>query len=119
MSAQDNLSPVQFFHGTKAELSPGDVVEPGHPPNYKSVRPQGREAYSSREYVYATTDPQVAFDHWFNTPPKRMSSEKPVGGVYKVEPVGDVERDPEDVKNKGLFMSRSGFRVKGTHTGPW
>lgn len=43
MSAQDNLNPVQFYHGTNAELKPGqDMVIPG------------------RRHVYFTTDRDTA-----------------------------------------------------------
>ena len=31
MAAHDSLSPDQFYHGTNAELAPGDMVQPNYP----------------------------------------------------------------------------------------
>jgi hypothetical protein len=32
--AINNLSSQQFYHGTKADLKPGDPIEPGYHSNY-------------------------------------------------------------------------------------
>ena len=49
MSTQDNLNPVQFYHGTNAELSPGAHIVPG----------KERETYGL-EHAYATPNPEQA-----------------------------------------------------------
>jgi hypothetical protein len=33
VAATDNLSSQRFYHGTRADLKPGDLIEPGHPPD--------------------------------------------------------------------------------------
>ena len=48
MSATDDLSPRRFFHGTKANLKPGDLIEPGDPPDY------GQQDRTTT-YVYLTS----------------------------------------------------------------
>ena len=30
MAATDDLSSQRFYHGTKADLKPGDLIEPGY-----------------------------------------------------------------------------------------
>jgi hypothetical protein len=81
MSAIDNLSPPQFYHGTNAELSPGDVVSPGHKATF------GKEPMT---HVYATTHLEAAKAYG-------MSRKRLHGGeshVYSVSAEG-AEPDPE------------------------
>ncbi len=33
MAATDDLRSQRFYHGTRADLTPGDLIEPGHPPD--------------------------------------------------------------------------------------
>lgn len=76
----DPLDPGPFFHGTKADLKPGDQLVPGHASNYG----QRREA----RFVYfsATLDAAI----W--------GAELAQGGgpqrIYIVEPAGPFENDP-------------------------
>lgn len=93
MSADDHLSPDQFFHGTHVELQPGDMVEPGHPARH--VRTHG----ASGDYAYAASRAQDA--GFFGR------------HVYQVAPTGPLERDPEDVWNMGFHRSSSPMRVVG------
>jgi hypothetical protein len=56
------LQPLQFLHGTAAELSPGDKVEAGHPTmtsakQNKVLQNAGR---GKGLYNHATPDPMVA-----------------------------------------------------------
>ena len=34
MAATDDLSSQRFYHGTKADLKPGDLIEPGYSSNF-------------------------------------------------------------------------------------
>ena len=34
MAAIDDLSSQRFYHGTKTDLKPGDLIEPGYHSNY-------------------------------------------------------------------------------------
>jgi hypothetical protein len=49
VAATDDPSPQRFYHGTKADLKSGDLIEPGRTPNFgKRDRVQ--------PYVYLTGD---------------------------------------------------------------
>jgi hypothetical protein len=72
--------PGPFFHGTKADLRPGDLLTPGYRSNYGS----GRQ--SRHIYLTATRDgaPLAAGLALGDGP----------GRVYEVEPLGAIEDDP-------------------------
>lgn len=109
-----NLNPQQFFHGTRADLQIGDVLDPDMP----KVHTQ------SEDVAYATTDERDAW--WFanlSVPPGREV--KHPQNVYRVEPVADdVEPDQNHVNDRfdesggRRFQSRSGFRVVGVNSAP-
>jgi rifampin ADP-ribosylating transferase len=69
-----------LLHGTKAELTPGDLLVPGHPSNF------GTDRVLRHVYVTATLDAAV----W--------GAELAVGDgprhIYIVEPTGALEDDP-------------------------
>lgn len=72
--------PGPFFHGTKADLRPGDLLTPGRRSNYGS----GRVA----NHIYLTALPEgapLAAALALGTGP---------GRVYQVEPLGRIEDDP-------------------------
>lgn len=72
--------PGPFFHGTKADLRPGDLLTPGWGSNYGS----GRVAHHI--YLTATRDgAPLAAELAQGTGP---------GRVYRVEPLGPIEDDP-------------------------
>lgn len=79
----DDVGP--FFHGTKADLRPGDLLTPGWHSNYGS----GRE--SKHIYLTATREgaPLAA----------ELARGQGPGRVYRVEPLGAIEDDP-NVTNK-------------------
>ena len=72
--------PGPFFHGTRADLRPGDLLQPGRPSNYGSRRP------ANHTYVTATDNgaPLAAALAVGDGPPR----------VYRVEPLGVIEDDP-------------------------
>lgn len=90
------MSEPQFFHGTKAKLNPGDLVEPGHPAN---------DAQSKPGHVYFTNSPKVA------------SGFSRGGSVYEVEPTGPHTRDSgyEARPGEKSRKSKSPLVVKGVH----
>jgi rifampin ADP-ribosylating transferase len=73
--------PRRLFHGTKADLEPGDLIEPGHSPNF------GEQARVTN-YVYLTGTLDAAI--W--------GAELALGGgpgrIYVVEPTGPIMDDP-------------------------
>ena len=72
--------PGPFFHGTKADVRPGDLLTPGWRSNYGS----GRQA--RHIYLTATGDgaPLAA----------ELARGPGPGRVYRVEPLGRIEDDP-------------------------
>jgi rifampin ADP-ribosylating transferase len=72
--------PGPFFHGTKADLRPGDLLTPGWRSNYGS----GRQ--SRHIYLTATRDgaPLAA----------ELARGDGPGRVFRVEPLGRIEDDP-------------------------
>lgn len=60
MSAQDNLSPQQFFHGTPADLKPGDRVVPGDAIGTKHM---GSDSDSSRVWISTNAYRAGAYGH--------------------------------------------------------
>jgi rifampin ADP-ribosylating transferase len=88
------------YHGTSAELRPGDLVEPGHEANF---------SVSAPGCVYFTDETQYgsAVDC------ARFAARRKGGHphVYRVEPTGDVERDPDFAVSGGSFRTRQPLRV--------
>jgi len=72
--------PGPFFHGTRADLCPGDLLTPGWQSNYGSRR------LANHIYVTASRDgaPLAA----------ALASGEGPGRVYRVEPLGTIEDDP-------------------------
>lgn len=109
MPATANMFSQSFFHGTKADLRPGDLIVTGHPSNFTEGRPL------SWVYCAATLDAAI----W--------GAELAAGGgperIYVVEPTGPVVDDPNltDQKFPGnptlSFRSRAPLRVIGEVVG--
>jgi hypothetical protein len=77
-AAAETVGP--FYHGTRQrEFRPGDLIIPGHEPNFPS---------SSPHHVYLTENIESADSY------SGLSG----GHIYRVEPTGPVERDPEDLE---------------------
>lgn len=72
--------PGPFFHGTKAELKPGDLLTPGWLSNYGS----GRTA----RHIYFTASAEGA------PLAAELAQGDGPGRVYRVEPLGTIEDDP-------------------------
>jgi rifampin ADP-ribosylating transferase len=72
--------PGPFFHGTKADLRPGDLLEPGRSSNF------GSGATASFVYLTATIDAAT----WG----AELAKGDGRGRIYEVEPTGPFEDDP-------------------------
>jgi hypothetical protein len=80
-----------FYHGTKAELAPGDLIEPNkYPPTTPDPDIRGEKAGQPREHTYFS-------------PRKNYISEHYGPNVYEIEPVGDYSRDPEYTSSRTMF----------------
>lgn len=106
-SAFDHSS-EKFFHGTKANLKKGDLIEPGFNSNF------GKRKKTSFVYLTATLDAAT----WG----AELSIGEGPGRIYIVEPTGPIEDDPNltDKKFPGnltkSYRSRSPLRVIGEVT---
>jgi Rifampin ADP-ribosyl transferase len=103
----DPLDPGPFFHGTTADLQPGNLLTAGHRSNYRP------EVVMNHVYFTALVDgaglaAEIAAE---------LSSDGATPRVYAVEPTGAFENDPNvtDKKFPGnptrSFRSASSLRV--------
>ena len=72
--------PGPFFHGTKARLLPGDLLEPGYSSNF------GERKRANYIYLTATLDAAT----WG----AELGLGEGPGRIYRVEPTGPFEDDP-------------------------
>lgn len=98
----------KFYHGTKAALNPGDLIEPGFSSNY------GQRKIAKYVYLTATLDAAV----WG----AELAQGEGAGRIYIVEPTGPMEDDPNltDKKFPGnptkSYRSLQALRVVGELT---
>ena len=97
-----------FYHGTKADLKPGDLIGPGYNSNYGSRR--------TAAYVYLTATLNAA------TWGAELAIGEGRGRIYTVEPTGPFEDDP-NLTNKRFpgnptmsYRSKDPLRVTGEIT---
>jgi rifampin ADP-ribosylating transferase len=101
-----------FFHGTVADLRPGELLTAGRPSNYRP------EIFMNHIYFTALVDgaglsAEIAAD---------LAPGDPAPRVYCVEPTGPFENDPNvtDKKFPGnptrSYRSRDPLRVRGEVT---
>jgi rifampin ADP-ribosylating transferase len=105
MTATGGTAPRQFYHGTRADLKPGDLIGPGYSSNYGARKP------ASWVYLTGTLDAAI----W--------GAELAAGDgrqrIYIVEPTGPIVDDPNltDKKFPGnptqSYRSRDPLRVTG------
>ncbi len=103
--AIDNPDSETYYHGTKADLKPGDLIAPGYASNY------GKRKEAKFVYFSATLDAAV----WG----AELAVGDGRGRIYIVEATGSIEDDP-NLTNKRFpgnptrsFRSRHPFRVVG------
>lgn len=108
IASTHDLSSQKFYHGTKANLKRGDLIEPGFNSNY------GKRKNAS--YVYLTATLEAAI--WG----AELALGEGRGRIYIVEPTGPIEDDPNltDKKFPGnptkSYRSRNPLLVSGEVT---
>lgn len=91
-----------YFHGTKCNLSIGDLIVPGNDSNYGQPK---------AKFVYASSNLNVAM--WG----AELAVGDGPGRIYVVEPMGTIENDPNltDKKFPGnltnSYRAQKGFKV--------
>jgi hypothetical protein len=88
-----------FFHGTKAELNIGDLLEPQHLSNYQDKK---------SNYIYFTATLDAA--KWGAELATSQSKER----IYIVEPLGDFENDPNLTDKKFPGNPTRSYRSKSS-----
>ena len=104
MPTTDDLRSQRLYHGTRANLKPGDLIEPHHPPDVG-------EQHGMTVHVHLTPDLDAAI--WG----AELAAGEGPGRIYIVEPTGPIEEDPNltDTRFRGnptkSFRSRDPLRV--------
>ena len=108
MGTVDQENRERYYHGTRADLQPGDLIEPGYRSNY------GTQKKSNHVYLTATLDAAI----WG----AELAVGEGPGRIYTVEPSGPIADDPNltDQKFPGnptrSYRSREPLRVTGEIT---
>lgn len=108
MAVIEDLNSQRFYHGTKADLRPGDLIRPGYNSNY------GKRKTAAYVYLTATLDAAT----WG----AELAVGEGAGRIYIVEPTGPIEDDPNltDKKFPGnptkSYRSPHSLRVTGEIT---
>ena len=108
MTTTNDLNSQPFYHGTKADLKPGELIEAGRVSNY------GQRKKAAFVYLTATLDAAI----WG----AELAVGEGAGRIYVVEPTGPIEDDPNltDKKFPGnptkSYRTRQPLRVTGEVT---
>lgn len=108
MAAIDDVIPHRLYHGTRADLKPGDLIEVGYSSNY------GKRNKAAYVYLSATLDAAT----WG----AELALGEGPGRIYVVEPTGPIADDPNltDKKYPGnptkSYRTREPLRVTGEIT---
>lgn len=102
------MTDAPYYHGTRAALTLGDLIEPGYASNY------GTRKQAAFVYLSATLDAAI----WG----AELAVGAGQGRIYIVEPTGPIEDDP-NLTNKRFpgnptrsYRSRSSLRIVGEVT---
>ena len=102
----DEVQDWPLYHGTRADLKPGDLIEPGHTANFGDAGRVANHVYMARTLDAAKWGAELAAGDG----PER---------IYLVEPLGRIEDDPNltDKRFRGnptkSFRSRDAVKVTG------
>lgn len=109
MAATDDPKPRRFYYGTKADLRPGDLIEPGNNPN-----PADEDQTTKQVSLIGNLDAAA----WA----AELTAGEGPGRIYTVEPTGPITKDaiadreyPIPAKS---YRSRAPLRVTGECTDP-
>ena len=80
MGTVDQENRERYCHGTRSDLQPGDLIEPGYRSNY------GTQRKSNQVYLTATLDAAI----WG----AELAVGEGPGRIYTVEPSGPIMDDP-------------------------
>lgn len=94
---KDVLDNGPFFHGTKADLKIGDLLEPQHLSNYQDKK---------SNYIYFTATLDAA--KWG----AELATSKSKERIYIVEPLGEFENDPNVTDKKFAGNPTRSYRSK-------
>lgn len=90
---------MRLWHGGVPMLRPGDLIEPGHERRIHDGCPWCVARASGHSHL-GLDGPSHRPDHVYLTPSRDYARYHASlwgrGDLYRVEPVGDVERSPED-----------------------
>ncbi len=87
-----------FYHGTKAELKLGELLEPGYKSNYGQME--------KAKYIYLTATINAAI--WGAELAAGNGKER----IYIVEPTGEIENDPNLTDKKFPGNPTRSYRTK-------
>ena len=93
-----SLDSGPFYHGTKADLKIGDLLEPGYSSNY------GERKKANFIYFTATMDAAI----WG----AELAVGDKSGRIYQVEPTGNFENDPNLTDKKFPGNPTRSYRTK-------
>jgi len=98
MTLTDNSSSQPLYHGTRADLQPGDLIAPGYTSNYGSRR--------MANFVYVSATLEAA----------TWGAELAVGEererIYIVQPTGPIEDDPNLTDRKFPGNPTKSYRTR-------
>jgi hypothetical protein len=94
----DAPDPGPFFHGTKADLRPGDLIGPGYGSNFGGRR--------KANFVYLTATLDAA------TWGAELAVGDGPGRIYRVEPTGPFEDDPNLTDKKFPGNPTKSYRTR-------
>jgi len=92
------MEKIIYYHGTKADLKAGDLIEPGFNSNY------GQQKKANNVYFTATLDAAI----WGAELAHGNAPER----IYTVEPLGSFEDDPNLTDKKFPGNPTESYRTK-------
>lgn len=98
IESTNNLNTQTFYHGTKANLKQGDLIQPGFSSNYGSRK--------KAKYIYLTATLDAAV--WG----AELAVGEGRGRIYIVEPTGAIEDDPNLTDKKFPGNPTKSYRSK-------
>jgi uncharacterized protein YndB with AHSA1/START domain len=97
-SLTDVMDTPTFYHGTKADLKPGDLIQPGYRSNY------GQQKKANYVYFTATMDAAIGG--------AELAQGEGRGKIYIVVPSGPYEDDPNLTDKKFPGNPTKSYRTK-------
>ena len=97
-SPYGHSDPGPFFHGTKADLAPGQLLQPGNTSNFGT----GQRA----NFIYLTATLDAA------TWGAELAQGNGRGRIYQVEPTGTIEDDPNLTNQRFVGNPTRSYRTR-------